>query len=166
MSLNLKKIAFVAAFSALMPCLSFAASQDECSIWLCLPGGFPSGCSAAHAAMLKRLKNLESPLPSFSSCATEADNTSYNYSVAAYIPEHQECTKYKSKYNREGEYSQTCVAYKTVAAQYIKGKRCTISKNKNTDTITRSPAYCSSTVRYIDIYQNGSQLGDTYYFTY
>ena len=36
---------------------AFAASQDECAIWLCLPGGFPQGCGAAHSAMIKRIKN-------------------------------------------------------------------------------------------------------------
>ena len=30
---------------------SYAASQDECAIWLCLPGGFPAGCSAAYESI-------------------------------------------------------------------------------------------------------------------
>ncbi|MGH1379145.1 MAG: hypothetical protein ACRBB3_10025 [Alphaproteobacteria bacterium] len=47
----------------------FAASQDECAIWLCLPGGFPQGCGAAHSAMIKRIKKRKPPLPSFGSCS-------------------------------------------------------------------------------------------------
>ena len=48
----------------------YAASQDECAIWLCLPGGFPQGCGAAHSAMIKRLKKSKAPLPSFGSCSS------------------------------------------------------------------------------------------------
>ncbi|WP_282610803.1 hypothetical protein [Pelagibius sp. Alg239-R121] len=50
---------------------SFAASQDECAIWLCLPGGFPGGCEAAYAAFIKRINHTpkpKPPLPPFSSC--------------------------------------------------------------------------------------------------
>ncbi len=50
---------------------SYAASQNECAIWLCLPGGFPSGCGAAYGAMIDRIKSRKSPLPNFSSCSTE-----------------------------------------------------------------------------------------------
>jgi len=50
---------------------SYAASQNECAIWLCLPGGFPQGCSAAYGAMIDRLKSIKPPLPNFGSCATE-----------------------------------------------------------------------------------------------
>ena len=46
-----------------------AASQAECAIWLCLPGGFPAGCGSARAAMVQRIKKLKPPLPPFSACA-------------------------------------------------------------------------------------------------
>ena len=46
-----------------------AASDDECAIWICLPGGFPPGCGAAAAAMAKRLHRFKPPLPSWNSCA-------------------------------------------------------------------------------------------------
>ena len=39
-----------------------AASEDECAIWLCLPGGFPSGCGGAKSAMLKRLNAQDSKI--------------------------------------------------------------------------------------------------------
>ena len=46
-----------------------AASQNECAIWICLPAGFPDGCSAPHKAFLRRLKKGKSPLPGWGSCA-------------------------------------------------------------------------------------------------
>jgi hypothetical protein len=50
---------------------AFAApSQDECAIWLCLPGGFPEGCSGAHRAFTKRIRKGKPPLPDFSSCSS------------------------------------------------------------------------------------------------
>ncbi len=48
-----------------------AASQAECAIWLCLPGGFPAGCGDAHAAMIQRIKNFKPPLPPFGACAVD-----------------------------------------------------------------------------------------------
>tara|TARA_R110001599_G_scaffold69022_1_gene194414 strand:- start:246 stop:725 length:480 start_codon:yes stop_codon:yes gene_type:complete len=56
-----------------------AASEDECAIWICLPGGFPAGCGAAHSAMLKRLKDRKAPLPAFGSCAANAPATTYDW---------------------------------------------------------------------------------------
>lgn len=48
--------------------------EDQCAIWLCLPGGFPNGCGAAKSAMKWRIKHHQSPLPSFSSCAIDFDS--------------------------------------------------------------------------------------------
>ena len=48
---------------------ALCASQAECSIWLCLPGGFPQGCGAAHGAMVQRIKNRKPPLPDFGACS-------------------------------------------------------------------------------------------------
>ncbi|WP_282611319.1 hypothetical protein [Pelagibius sp. Alg239-R121] len=59
-----------------VPAPIYAASQDECAIWLCLPGGFPGGCEAAHAAFIKRITNTpkpEPPLPPFSSCSVDSN---------------------------------------------------------------------------------------------
>lgn len=46
-----------------------AASEAACSIWLCLPAGFPDGCGAAHSEFRHRIKKGKGPLPAFSSCA-------------------------------------------------------------------------------------------------
>jgi hypothetical protein len=45
-----------------------AFSQKQCSIWLCLPAGFPVGCSDAYSAMKKRLRRGQSARPPLASC--------------------------------------------------------------------------------------------------
>ncbi len=62
-----------------LPSQSRAASQAECAIWICLPGGFPTGCGAAHAAFIKRIRALKPPLPDFNACAVDSGNISYNW---------------------------------------------------------------------------------------
>ncbi len=64
---------------------SYAASQDECAIWLCLPGGFPQGCGAAHSAMIKRIKKKKPPLPSFGSCS-EGGSGNYRMGYEPFEP--------------------------------------------------------------------------------
>ena len=79
----MKYIVFLICPFLLIPASpSMAASQDECAIWLCLPSGFPAGCSAAKSAFKKRILKRKPPLPSFSSCAVNADNMSYKIGKA------------------------------------------------------------------------------------
>lgn len=47
-----------------------ASTKDACAIWICLPGGFPSGCAGAYSEFKKRIKKGRSPLPKLSSCTT------------------------------------------------------------------------------------------------
>ena len=44
------------ALFVLNPSPGYSASQDACAIWICLPGGFPSGCSGAYSEFKKRIK--------------------------------------------------------------------------------------------------------------
>src|SRR5690606_26010197 len=92
---SLAKLAALFTFSGLaFPTASYAVSQNECAIWICLPGGFPSGCSGAYSAMIDRIKDEKSPLPSFGSCAVSVPGSSemsYQQGYAAYIPEHDVC---------------------------------------------------------------------------
>lgn len=64
---------------------SQAATQDECAIWLCLPGGFPQGCGGAYSAFKNRLKKRKSPLPSFSSCSIDGEGR-YELGIEYYEP--------------------------------------------------------------------------------
>jgi hypothetical protein len=45
-----------------------AFSRKQCSIWLCLPAGFPLGCRDAYSAMKKRLRRGQSARPPLASC--------------------------------------------------------------------------------------------------
>lgn len=50
--------------------VALAVSFAECQAWLCLPGGPPTECNAAHAAVLRRLARFEPALLPWSSCAS------------------------------------------------------------------------------------------------
>lgn len=47
-----------------------ASTEADCAIWLCLPAGFTTGCSAAYGAFMERIKRGRAPLPELSSCTT------------------------------------------------------------------------------------------------
>lgn len=143
-----------------------AVSQDECSIWLCLPGGFPSGCGNAKSAMKDRIKDFKPPLPNFAECVindNSGSNMTYTYQYAAYVPEHQECKRWSYRYMGHGETERVCVQWQTIPTHYVKNQRCVINRSHG-EEISRSPAYCTATKRYIDVYSNGQSMGDTYYW--
>lgn len=150
-----------AAFAALVaPSSSFAASQDECAIWLCLPGGFPSGCGAAHSAMVSRIKDGKSPLPSFSSCSVTPPGGSQmtsDYGPAAFIPESRTCLH--GEWTRNEGYD--CSSWRTNPARYVKGQRCRASNSDSGDMI---PKGCTRTSHYAEVYADGEQLGPTYWW--
>lgn len=56
-----------------------SSKKNECALWLCVPGGFPGVCAAAHAAMVGRITDLGrhgrrkyTTIPAFSNCREEA----------------------------------------------------------------------------------------------
>lgn len=141
-----------------------AASQDECAIWLCAPGGFPSGCEAAKKAMFKRIKKGKSPLPDFSSCAVKDDTTgtdpkdfTYSFDRILRIREHQVCTHWTSGYRKD-----YCSSYKTVPAHDRHGYSCYIQRGKDNDPVL-IPGCIGSFYR-IKVFEKGQQLGENYYF--
>lgn len=149
---------FVTVFAYTAPVQ--AASQDECSIWLCLPAGFPSGCGKAHSAMLKRISHFKSPLPSFSSCAVNPPSGSGSHMTsddgyAAYIPPRTVCTRYR--YN--GRDNRRCVEQETIPEQYIKNTRCTRDRDGR-----RHPSFCTKTFRWAEVAVDGQLAGPTYYW--
>lgn len=119
---------------------------NECSIWLCLPGGFPGGCAAAHSAYITRLtekfggkhpKRKWTSLPAFSECDDDdqtksitdvmgnqypATHMSYVERDDAHIPEHRECTAivpvYK-EYYESGTLQQILIGYRCDAWQNV-----------------------------------------------
>ena len=150
----------------LIPIESQAASEDECAIWLCLPTGFPDGCSSAKSAFIKRVKKLKPPLPDFFSCMVTNNNIppdiaeemppqsemTTKYGTAAYIPARRYCIRYSN--NR-------CYQYETKPASILKDRVCRIDKDRKS-----YPNGCTSTIKYVDTYMDNNQYGQTYYFTH
>ncbi|EOX8575804.1 Uncharacterised protein [Salmonella enterica subsp. indica] len=140
----MKPTTTIIALSFAVPLLAIslpsrAASQDECAIWLCLPAGFGQGCDAAKSAFKKRIRKGKSPLPSFSSCATDTGD-----SLGSGV----------------GELTQ-----KSGVASWIPGQgyvmdadACRISWNGHT-----RPSGCRR-VSYTAIYQNGVMLGSPQFY--
>ena len=110
----------VAAFAAaLLAPPAQAASQDECAIWLCLPGGFPSGCGSAQSAFKKRLKKGKSPLPDWGSCAVKDASAPpvdarASYGREPYFPCREGYRLVKAKRDRDvGVLPARCVSLQT-----------------------------------------------------
>lgn len=136
------------------PSTALAASQDECAIWICLPGGFPSGCGAAHSAMMDRIKDRKSPLPSFGSCAVKEEGhseMSYKHGMAAYYPTRRVCTSWGYG---EGD---SCNQWETVPGHWVKNKWCSMGGETDYDGCTKSG-------RFVEVYIDGKQAGSTYYW--
>ncbi|EMC9392301.1 conjugal transfer protein TraL [Vibrio parahaemolyticus] len=163
MKYKLSMVALAATF--LLPAQpTYAASDDECAIWLCLPTGFPSGCSDAKKAFVKRIKKFEPPLPNFMSCLFSGDVPSGTPSgsdmnskngIAAYIPPRKECVEW-----RNGKDWRECIRTEVVPSRIVKDKSC----QRNNKEGTQTPRHCSHTINYVVTYMDGQQYGDTYYF--
>ncbi|WP_274881991.1 conjugal transfer protein TraL [Vibrio harveyi] len=164
MTHKLFMVAITAAF--LLPAqTTYAASDDECAIWLCLPTGFPSGCSGAKSAFKKRIKNLKTPLPSFGSCLfsgelplsapTHNTDMTSKHGLAAYIPPRRVCVSWDT-----GKDWSRCSKTEVRPSQIIKDQSCHINHKQGTS----SPKYCSHTISYVETFQDGEQYGETYYF--
>jgi hypothetical protein len=141
---------------------SYASSEDECAIWICIPGGFPSGCGSAKSAMKDRIKDRKSPLPSFSSCAVNppsgsGSHMSSKYGYAARIGAHTVCEEWGTR--GRGDDERYCIESRSVAAHYRKGVRC--RTNKDGGPI---PKHCTGTFHWAEVFVEGELTGPTYYF--
>ena len=117
---------------------AYSASQDECAIWICIPGGFPSGCGDAYSAMLKRVRDFKSPLPGFSSCSVDGSSGSMS--------------------SRDGR-----AARMGNGESWLKNTYCRRYGNAESGYRT-SPRGCTGTGYYAEVYDSGQQMGETYYF--
>jgi len=159
--MSVKPLATLGMLSLLLVSMpSSAASDAACAIWLCAPAGFPSGCSAAKKAMIKRIKKLKPPLPSFRSCMVKPDLSNddggfdASAGIAAYVPEREVCTAWG-----RGD-AQDRIAYQTIAAHAVKHHEC---REKN-EAGEMSIEGCQKSIHFVDIYQYGQPYGETYYF--
>jgi hypothetical protein len=142
---------------ALSPLSAYSASQAECAIWICMPGGFPAGCGAAYSAMISRVKKRKPPLPAFSGCAVNpppgsGSHMTFDYGPAAEIAPHQICTHWD---NSDNAY---CLGWKTVPRHYIKKTICQQSDNGS------QPPNCVATRMYGDVFIEGTPAGPTFYW--
>lgn len=121
---------------------AYAASDADCSIWLCLPTGFPSGCGDAKRAFKNRIKKFKPPLPNFVGCilkdSPQGSNMTYKENVAAKMPD----------------------------GSYIHNTRCTYRKLGGGDSSAWEwvPKGCTGTWYYIDTYMDGQGYGERFYY--
>lgn len=165
--------------------------EAECAIWLCLPGGFPSGCSAPHEIMIDRITSTppKPPLPDFSSCAVSqtisqfseyltpqqsrqrqqtlrqtSSQLSYRYASAAWVPKHKVCE------TRWGGYVDPDHNYYGrggygLDCHWEPGHYVMNARcHINYRTGTRRPSGCTETVKYITVFADGVKMGETYFF--
>lgn len=118
----------------------YAASDADCSIWLCLPTGFPSGCGDAKKAFVERIKDFKSPLPNFVNCilkdSPQGSTMTYNENVAAKMPN----------------------------GSYIDGTTCRHYWDAPNDKWRWTPYGCTGTWNYIDTYMDGQGYGERFYY--
>lgn len=146
---------------------SYATNDAECSIWLCLPSGFPSGCGEAKSAFIQRIKNRKSPLPRFSSCAlpasalspgTPISNMTAKHGIAAVMSYSQQCTQWDA--NNSGQ--TVCARWEMRPDKVIKGTSCRTYGNKDNKYLR--PKGCLDSVDWVETYMDGKQYGNTYYY--
>lgn len=132
-----------------------AASEAECAIWICLPGGFPGGCEEAYSAMVARVERLRPPLPPFKACSVEAtsEGMTFKWGMAAYVPQRRICVQGNTSD------SQYCTEWADLPETYVKGTSCHMTSDG-----FRQPAGCVATYRYGDVFSRGELMGKTYYW--
>jgi hypothetical protein len=149
----------------LLGCISvqipFAKAESEaaCAIWLCLPGGFPTGCAAAYSEFKHRLKKGKSPLPSLSSCTTGPNGNSSNGNYQMGVEYFFQC-KEGFQYNKTPQgYSDDIMCIPTnsqcnVREKYRRGEKidCTVYQAKRREQ-----------THYIKMWVDGKYLGQFFY---
>lgn len=149
-------ISFVMILSSFIQILpAKAESEAACAIWLCLPGGFPSGCSAAYSEFKHRIKKGRSPLPNLSSCVVGPDgsrsNGSYQMGIEYFLP----C--------RDGfEFSKSPPEYYESVMCLPTDSQCNYRRDKKIDCKPYA-AERRTQPRFIKMWVDGKYLGQFFY---
>jgi hypothetical protein len=139
--------------------LAKAESQAACAIWLCLPGGFPTGCSAAYSEFKQRIKKGRSPLPNLSSCTTGPDGKSSNGGYQMGVEYFLSC-KEGFKYNRPPQgYSDEIICVPTNPECNVREK---YRRGDNIDCTSYQPERRKQT-RFVKMWVDGQYLGQFFY---
>lgn len=190
--MNNPKYAVLAALglAVLFPFTSLAASdgirsnrEDECAIWLCLPGGFPGGCEAAKRAYIKRITDFTggkhprrkfTDLPRFDLCVDQNPPGIEDYNVGpdsvityqgayeVHMPSYNVCTRwgYRGAQDNQVRY---CAAVRTVPARTFESQE----KYHEYSTIEvgwrEAETHYAPTVHYTDVLVDGVKVGKRYY---
>lgn len=130
-------------------------SKDECAIWLCAPSGFPDGCSDAHNAMRKRIARGDSPLPPFKACAKDEAGMGSVYDKVVKVLAHKGCAG-KGVFS-DGDGGDCFASSVWIEEQFVDIPSCRYDFGKRHD-------FCEEGWHKLEVFQNGAQLGTTYYF--
>ena len=123
-----------------------AVDTWACAIWLCLPIGFAApSCHKAKSEMVKRMFKGKSPVPSFESCQILSPTNTNRYSYVR---------------NDSVLMGATIVGgvVTTPAVPIIEGQWC-----NHRETGPEEPLGCIATLQTVKVYENGQQMGLTYY---
>jgi len=136
-----------------------ADTEAACAIWLCLPGGFSTGCAPAYSEFKQRIKKGKSPLPNLSSCTTGPDGKSSNGSYQMGVEYFLSCRQ-GFKYNKIPQsYSDEIMCVPT-------NPKCNIrEKYRGGDKIdcTSYQAERRSLTRFVKMWVDGQYLGQFFY---
>lgn len=162
-----KIITSVLAVALLVPSLfstpAYAVNERDCSIWLCLPMGFGSGCSDAKKAFVDRIKKFKPPLPNILSCMISSpdiptqpeNNMDAKTGSAAYVPAYMKCVDWS--WDNNG--FQECEKEELIPTHIVKDAYCEIDNDGD-----RTPEGCKSTINYVQTMMDGQPYGDIYYY--
>lgn len=134
---------------------AYASSQDACAIWICLPGGFPSGCGGAYSEFKKRIKKGRDPLPKLSSCTTSPNGEKIDGHYQLGYERFEPCDDgYVLREKRQGYRAAQGVCYRTQCApqQFQENYRC-----EGYQAVIRPKP------RYVKMWVNGEYLGQYFY---
>lgn len=184
----------IAALSLMLLSLSSAAlaasggimsdRQNECAIWLCLPGGFPAGCEAAFSAYVKRItaftsgkhpKRRFTDLPDFALCKDpnpEGINDfnvgpesviTYKGAYEVHMPAYNTCTRWAYRYVSDGDSIRYCAAVKTTPSRVFESDE-RYHEYRTIDVGQREySSHYAPTHHYTDVLVDGKQVGKRYY---
>lgn len=134
----------------------FAASEADCAIWICLPGGFPSGCAAAHRAFRDRVKHGRPPLPELWSCSSgpNGERASGDYQIGREIFESCASGFILREDYRSGSPKGKCYMARCAPDRYMESNQ---TYCKNYEAVQRAKK------NYIRMWVNGDYLGQFWY---
>lgn len=146
---------FLAVFIISNGKIAQASSQDACAIWICLPGGFPSGCGGAYSEFKKRIKKGRDPLPKLSSCTTGPNGEKVDGHYQLGYERFEPCDEgYVLREKQQGYRNTQGLCYRTGCApqQYQENDRC-----ENYQALIRPKPH------YVKMWVDGEYLGQYFY---